>query len=376
MLVEVSADDELPNVLEIAYPPIGNREARIGKLEVKYQWKPPLCTFCKTFGHTTMSCKVRPRTEEEKAAKVVNDSSKLKEKVVEKRNDVVIDNEGFVTMGRNNKPIGLTTKPAPVRSSNDINGNYKVGQNLNVQGNGRQSFVPKQHVMKQGNGSFDYGKGNYQQNSGNFLQRRYQVKANSNGGGVSNAHQDGVVRGKKVMTNKSLNAGMRNNANKTSSFTEKSTLQHLSNNPNFKPKVLVKGSSSKNPFAGIIDESVPIKNSYQVLIDEEMDLGGNDSKGSDIGDFDSVWPDLKNEVDTLMKAGIYPSKAVRLEWTVHQMDYFYKNCHKFNLDPCYEDDDVESEFDGAACDMKPEFDVAASISENDAAKNAIVSNDV
>ncbi|GKA68672.1 hypothetical protein Tco_0768589 [Tanacetum coccineum] len=40
VLVEVSADDELPNVLEIAYPPIGNSPAKIGKLDVKYQWKP------------------------------------------------------------------------------------------------------------------------------------------------------------------------------------------------------------------------------------------------------------------------------------------------------------------------------------------------
>nr|GEX75883.1 hypothetical protein [Tanacetum cinerariifolium] len=33
VLVEVSANEELPNVLEIAYPPIGNREAKVGKLE-------------------------------------------------------------------------------------------------------------------------------------------------------------------------------------------------------------------------------------------------------------------------------------------------------------------------------------------------------
>nr|GEY31717.1 hypothetical protein [Tanacetum cinerariifolium] len=56
-----------------------------------------------------------------------------------------------------------------------------------------------------------------------------------------------------------------------------------------------------------------------------------------------------------MEAGIYPSKAVRLEWTIHLMDYFYKNCHKFQLDPSYEDD-VESEMDGIATEMKPEYD--------------------
>ncbi|GKC43262.1 gamma interferon inducible lysosomal thiol reductase [Tanacetum coccineum] len=69
VLVEVSADDDLPSSLEIAYPPLGNRPAKIGVLDVIYQWKPTLCTHCKTFGHTTLSCKIRPRTEEELAAK-------------------------------------------------------------------------------------------------------------------------------------------------------------------------------------------------------------------------------------------------------------------------------------------------------------------
>ncbi|GJU16783.1 RNA-directed DNA polymerase, eukaryota, reverse transcriptase zinc-binding domain protein [Tanacetum coccineum] len=47
VLVEVSADDDLPSSLEISYPPIGNRPAKVGVLDVKYQWKPPLCTHCK-----------------------------------------------------------------------------------------------------------------------------------------------------------------------------------------------------------------------------------------------------------------------------------------------------------------------------------------
>lgn len=63
------------------------RPARIGKLDVKYQWKPPLCTHCKSFGHTTVSCKVRPRTEEEIADKVIIDALKTKESVPIKGND-------------------------------------------------------------------------------------------------------------------------------------------------------------------------------------------------------------------------------------------------------------------------------------------------
>ncbi|GKD10360.1 60S ribosomal protein L27-like protein, partial [Tanacetum coccineum] len=50
VLVEVSANDDLPSSLEISYPPIGNRPAKVGVLDVKYQWKLPLCTHCKTLG--------------------------------------------------------------------------------------------------------------------------------------------------------------------------------------------------------------------------------------------------------------------------------------------------------------------------------------
>ncbi|GKE06122.1 hypothetical protein Tco_1398140, partial [Tanacetum coccineum] len=69
-----------------------------------------------------------------------------------------------------------------------------------------------------------------------------------------------------------------------------------------------------------------------------------------------------------IEAGIYPSKSVRLDCTINQMDYFLKNCHKYHLDPSYEDEDVESECDGVAKSMRPEFEMDAAIDmENDAA---------
>nr|GEV79345.1 hypothetical protein [Tanacetum cinerariifolium] len=52
------------------------RPGRIGRVEVKYQWNPPQCSYCKMFGHSTGACKVRPRTEEEVAAKVLKDALK------------------------------------------------------------------------------------------------------------------------------------------------------------------------------------------------------------------------------------------------------------------------------------------------------------
>ncbi|GJW34348.1 RNA-directed DNA polymerase, eukaryota, reverse transcriptase zinc-binding domain protein [Tanacetum coccineum] len=56
-----------------------------------------------------------------------------------------------------------------------------------------------------------------------------------------------------------------------------------------------------------------------------------------------------------MEAGIYPSKATRMEWSLRHMDYFYGNYHKFNLDPSFKDDDVESETNGIAKEMKSDY---------------------
>ncbi|GKF10817.1 RNA-directed DNA polymerase, eukaryota, reverse transcriptase zinc-binding domain protein [Tanacetum coccineum] len=107
VLVEVSASDELPNVLEIEYPAIGDRPGRIGKLIVKYQWKPPQCSHCKTFGHSTSACKVRPRTEDEVAAKVLKEALKVdKDSYVKVRGDNN-DNDGFVEVGKKNKPMSV-----------------------------------------------------------------------------------------------------------------------------------------------------------------------------------------------------------------------------------------------------------------------------
>ena len=73
----------------------------------------------------------------------------------------------------------------------------------------------------------------------------------------------------------------------------------------------------------------------------------------------------------MLEAGIYPAQSVRVSWTSHQLDYFYRNCHKFQLDHSYKDGDVESDMEGIAKDMKPEFDVdAAGNKSNDAAPNS------
>ncbi|GKA49953.1 RNA-directed DNA polymerase, eukaryota, reverse transcriptase zinc-binding domain protein [Tanacetum coccineum] len=103
VLVEVSANDDLPSSLEIAYPPLGNRPAKVGVLDVKYQWKPPLCTHCKTFGHSTVSCKLRPRTEEEITKKILRDAHKIDRTDADVNGYNNVDDDGFTVVG----PVSL-----------------------------------------------------------------------------------------------------------------------------------------------------------------------------------------------------------------------------------------------------------------------------
>ncbi|GKC56326.1 RNA-directed DNA polymerase, eukaryota, reverse transcriptase zinc-binding domain protein [Tanacetum coccineum] len=336
VLVEVSADDELPNVLEIAYPPIGNSPAKIGKLDVKYQWKPPLCTHCKTFGHSTLACKVRPRTEEEKAASILKETLKVsaapKDTVVSSLQD-----DGFIMVGRNNKSIDK--KQFPLQATPQVKQGFRM-QNRSSLNTGRQF----------GNGGYKSG---YQGNSG---QTGKWFKKQGVGGNDNGKPQDGIPKKKVEVRNSSMN-------DKPSDAGEqKKSLRELSHDPNFKPKVLVRGSGSKGISLDCQDEVVPVSNLFDVLSDEVMNE-----------EFDNViWPKLKGEVDDVMENGIYPSKEIRAEWSLRQMEYFYNNCHKFHLDPNCEDEeeDVNSEVDGIASDMKPEYEAKdVDILENEAAIN-------
>ncbi|PWA71325.1 RNA-directed DNA polymerase, eukaryota, Reverse transcriptase zinc-binding domain protein [Artemisia annua] len=311
VLVEVAPLEELPSILEIEYPPIGNRPAKVGKLDVKYQWKPPLCTHCKTFGHTTMACKVRPMTQEEIDAKAVKMKEMEDKEALKNSNKNGQESDGFIQVGKNNKPV------------NNIPKNVDGAQNRNVQQDTRQDKFQKRTVNKQ------------------------YVATQSNGKGVNY---------------------MKKNAK---NVTDPLPLQQLSKDPNFKPKILVRGSGSKTSFEAVVHESVPISNSFQGLTD--VDMGEVNDKEEF---YSKVWPNLKEDVDILFEAGIYPSQAIRVEWTSHQLDYFYRNCHKYQLDPSYEDDDVDSDTEGIAKDMKLEFvECAAGNKSNDAANLSSVLNE-
>ncbi|GJZ39108.1 hypothetical protein Tco_0585671 [Tanacetum coccineum] len=160
VLVEVSAKEEFPHVLEIAYPPIGNRPVRVGRLNVKYQWMPPLCTHCNTLDHSTSACKIRPRTKDELAANVANKAMKESKICNEKINVVEEDNEGFVTVGRRNRPMNVQSNTNNENQQSRSGNNF---QNKGVQNSYRQSYGNAWQNKGRGSGSQSVQAGNIEE---------------------------------------------------------------------------------------------------------------------------------------------------------------------------------------------------------------------
>ncbi|GKA85407.1 RNA-directed DNA polymerase, eukaryota, reverse transcriptase zinc-binding domain protein, partial [Tanacetum coccineum] len=255
-LVEVSADDELPLFLEIEYPVVGDRPARIGKLVVKYQLKPPQCLHCKTFGHSTVACKIRPRTKEEIAAKVLKEALKVNKYVGEMDGGVKAGDDDFTTIGKKNKPVVM-------QSMDKLNANGMGG------------------------------------NAGH-------VQKGSSNGKLGNASACSIK-----------NLGQ--NVDSSPGLVLKPPLSSKYND-NVVPKVLIRGSGFSKAVDSLAD-NVPVSNSFQALDDHDM-----------VDKEDNVLNSMDEEY--------------------LKLDFFYNNCPKYGIEP-YVDDEVESDNEGMAVEMKP-----------------------
>lgn len=284
------------------------------------------------------------------AAAILKDALKVSSAPTEKKVSSLND-DGFTTVGKKNKPVVNNAMPSQMKAGSRVQ--YRgTFDSRRQSGAGNIHFSGKQGNQQDGNNRDRFGQfGKSFKKQGSFGRND---KVNQQGGFVKkNSVQKDV--------SKSNNQGTVGN--------QKKSLRQLSRDPNFKPKIIVRGSGSGSNPMEIQEEVVPISNSFDHLSDDVMNE-----------EFESnVWPKLKGEVDDIMEAGIYPSKAIRADWSLHQMDYFYNNCHKFHLDPTCEDEeeDVESETDGIATNMKPEFDVnTADALVNDSVDNQEVSNGI
>lgn len=65
VLVEVGLDCTFQETITTCYPSEGIIPGKLVELQVEYQHKPTMCSFCGVFGHSLEKCAKRPRSEEE-----------------------------------------------------------------------------------------------------------------------------------------------------------------------------------------------------------------------------------------------------------------------------------------------------------------------
>nr|GEX39893.1 hypothetical protein [Tanacetum cinerariifolium] len=277
--------------------------------------EPPLCTHCKTFGYSTLACKLRPRFVEEisLAGNNGNDNGSGKTKTVNNSND------GFVTVGRKNKPVK--------DQSNVSHVNYASQQNRNF---GSQSQFRDNQYVKMGNTWQNRGKSGPNSNNKGGNSSHNVGKKKLYAGGVKNVQQGSKSS---QFSKDSLNKGSRNNAKVLNSSNVKESSNHVPmDDSSFKLKVLVRA----------LDDHVLIEkdDAIEAAMEEEY---------SNI-----IEPLLVQEVIDVMSKGAYPSADVRLNWSLFLISFFYDNCHKYGLNPSVEDDNIEYENGGMADELRLE----------------------
>ncbi|GJR94839.1 hypothetical protein Tco_0267013 [Tanacetum coccineum] len=65
VLIDVKAKRGLPDKIDIVYKKRDGAVTGQKSVKVEYDWSPPICSFCKVFGHCDKNCGCRPKTAEE-----------------------------------------------------------------------------------------------------------------------------------------------------------------------------------------------------------------------------------------------------------------------------------------------------------------------
>ncbi|GKB19604.1 RNA-directed DNA polymerase, eukaryota, reverse transcriptase zinc-binding domain protein, partial [Tanacetum coccineum] len=79
VLVEIEAIKGFKNEVEIQYRDKDQGIKGTKKVKVEYDWKAPLCSHCKVFGHNFDQCTKRVKTAEELAQKEVEEKKRREE---------------------------------------------------------------------------------------------------------------------------------------------------------------------------------------------------------------------------------------------------------------------------------------------------------
>ncbi|GJY18449.1 RNA-directed DNA polymerase, eukaryota, reverse transcriptase zinc-binding domain protein [Tanacetum coccineum] len=74
VLVEVDAKKGLEDHIDVLYRSSSNGEQFVKKVNVEYDWKPPICKKCMVFGHSDNNCNRKDKTKEQVLEQNVNEN--------------------------------------------------------------------------------------------------------------------------------------------------------------------------------------------------------------------------------------------------------------------------------------------------------------
>ncbi|GJT75531.1 RNA-directed DNA polymerase, eukaryota, reverse transcriptase zinc-binding domain protein [Tanacetum coccineum] len=252
VLIEVDATQELADSVEICYSSMGKSM----ELKVKYAWRPPLCIYCRVFGHDFKGCKSRDLTNEEKA-------KKNKEKVQNMP-------KGVDNISKVNDEWQEVRRPN--RNGASTNSNY-----------GQQSFG--YGIGNSRGGYNNRGRGG-RSGRGGFYQRTSMDGANRNFVPVKNVQRVDEVH---MMDEK----GGDNLKDKGKSVANAS-----------------KGNGKKSNN----DNVVNVKNSFKVLSDEAIEIGGDE------------WVLMKGKIDLACDLGMTIGVSEKSRWSKDLFQYYDEKC--------------------------------------------------
>ncbi|GJR98189.1 RNA-directed DNA polymerase, eukaryota, reverse transcriptase zinc-binding domain protein [Tanacetum coccineum] len=147
VLVEVSAKKPLPYEIEVVYKNEAKEVICRKIVKVVYDWKPPCCSTCCVFGHSSLQCpknkvNIRPEANKEREDKEVNQSNGNLKNGTEKN-----DNEGFIPVQnkKQNAMFGKVLRPNFKPNTQQNRGGNQRG-NVNGKGESKFAYQPKMKI--------------------------------------------------------------------------------------------------------------------------------------------------------------------------------------------------------------------------------------
>nr|GEY39212.1 hypothetical protein [Tanacetum cinerariifolium] len=135
VLIEVSAKNELKDELVVAIPVGKDMGHTLATISIKYEWKPPRCSTCLVFAHTSDKCPTLPK--ETPAAPSENDGFQVvKKKKNKNKNKQVKQVEGAIlnklSLNLRYRKVDKSSKKYDSKTTNEPTGSTRSADKSNI----------------------------------------------------------------------------------------------------------------------------------------------------------------------------------------------------------------------------------------------------